>query len=246
MRVLRLSCAIALVSAGALGYQLLLVRWLAIAHWHPLAVVIISLALLGHGASGSALSVAGARAVARFDALFPTAAIAFAVSAVLVLPLAAAIPFNGLEIAWNPRQLAWLALLYLLLSVPFFFAACCFGLAFARFGMEIPRLYSADLLGAGAGAIFALVLLQWVPVERAVIVVAALGASAALVVLPTPRAAWAAAPLLALLIIAFAIPPTPPVNEYKALAKALLVRDARVVASRNGAYGSLAVLERPR
>jgi hypothetical protein len=37
----RLACAIALVSAAALAYQLLLMRWLAIAHWHPLAVVII-------------------------------------------------------------------------------------------------------------------------------------------------------------------------------------------------------------
>ena len=61
MRVLRLSCAIALVSAGALGYQLLLVRWLAITHWHPLAVVIISLALLGHGASGCQCVIASHR-----------------------------------------------------------------------------------------------------------------------------------------------------------------------------------------
>ncbi|NUS61126.1 MAG: SAM-dependent methyltransferase [Lysobacter sp.] len=246
MRVLRLSCAIALVSAGALGYQLLLVRWLAIAHWHPLAVVIISLALLGHGASGSALSVAGQRAVARFDTLFPAAAIAFAACAILVLPVAAAIPFNGLELAWNPRQLGWFALLYLVLSLPFFFAACCFGLAFARFGSEIPRLYGADLLGAGAGAVVALVLLRWLPVERAVVTVATLGLAAAIVVLPRRRAVWLGVPLAALAFVASLHPPTPPVNEFKALAKALLIRDARVVASRQGAYGWLAVLDSPR
>ncbi|MCC8362955.1 hypothetical protein LK996_07685 [Lysobacter sp. A6] len=246
MRVLRLSCAIALVSAGALGYQLLLLRWLAIAHWHPLAVVIISLALLGHGASGSALSVAGARAVARFDVLFPAAAIAFAACAILVLPLAAAIPFNGLELAWNPRQLGWFAMLYLVLSVPFFFAACCFGLAFARFGSDIPRLYGADLLGAGAGAIVALVLLRWLPVERAVVTVATFGLAAALVMLPMRRALWLGVPLAVLAFVASTRPPTPPVNEFKALAKALLVRDARVIASREGAYGWVTVLESPR
>jgi len=246
MRVQRLSCAIALVSAGALGYQLLLVRWLAIAHWHPLAVVIISLALLGHGASGSALSVAGARAVERFDAWFPAAAIAFAGSAILVLPIAAAIPFNGLELAWNPRQLGWFALLYLVLSVPFFFAACCFGLTFARFGSEIPRLYGADLLGAGAGAIVALVLLRWLPVERAVVAVATLGLAAALVAVPGRLARWLAVPLVAAAFVGSVHPPKPPVNEFKALAKALLVRDARIVASRGGAYGWLAVLDSPR
>ena len=54
---MRLALAIALVSAAALAYQLLLMRWLAIAHWHPFAVMIISLALLGHGASGTWLSL---------------------------------------------------------------------------------------------------------------------------------------------------------------------------------------------
>ena len=49
--------AIALISAAALAYQLLLMRWLAIAHWQPFAVMIISLALLGHGASGTWLAL---------------------------------------------------------------------------------------------------------------------------------------------------------------------------------------------
>ena len=246
MRALRLGCAIALVSAGALGYQLLLVRWLAIAHWHPLAVVIISLALLGHGASGSALSLAGARAVSGFDRLCPAAAVAFAISAILVLPVVASLPFNGLELAWNPRQLALLAALYLCLAVPFFFAACCFGLAFARHGADTPRLYGADLMGAGLGAIIAIVLLQTLPVERAIVLVALFGAGAALVASPPRRTLAWGVPLALLAGVAWLRPPTPPVNEYKALAKALLVRDARLVDSRNGAYGWLAVLESPR
>ena len=70
--------AIALVSAGALAYQLLLMRWLAIVHWHPFAAMIISLALLGHGASGTWLSLQLARAQHRFDTWFPACALAFA------------------------------------------------------------------------------------------------------------------------------------------------------------------------
>jgi hypothetical protein len=131
-RPFRLAAAVALVSMAALAYQLLLMRWLAIAHWHPFAVVIISLALLGHGASGTVLSLAGAAAVRRFDWLFPACAIAFALSAAACLWLARALPFNGLELVWNPRQLGWLAAMYLCLALPFLFAAGCFGLAFAH------------------------------------------------------------------------------------------------------------------
>jgi len=243
----RLVIAIALVSAGALAYQLLLMRWLAIAHWHPFAVMIISLALLGHGASGTWLGLWLPQARQRFDDWFPAAALLFALSAVVSLELARRIPFNGLELVWNPRQLLWLSALYLLLSVPFFFAAACFGLAFVRYGDSIPQLYGADLLGAGAGAVFAVALL-WVPVERALVLAAACGVLAASVMAPrrvVPVTGLVlTAGLLAALLVTRAL--APPVNEFKGLAKSLLLRDARIVAERQGPYGWLAVVDSPR
>ncbi|MBC7991326.1 MAG: SAM-dependent methyltransferase, partial [Luteimonas sp.] len=99
----RYTCAVALVSTAALGYQLLLMRWLSIAHWYPFAAIIISLALLGHGASGAALSVARERALRHFDVLFPACAMLFALAAAGCLLLARAIPFNGLELVWDWR-----------------------------------------------------------------------------------------------------------------------------------------------
>lgn len=239
--------AVALVSAGALAYQLLLMRWLAIAHWHPFAVMIISLALLGHGASGTWLGLWLQPARQRFDEWFPAAALLFALSAVVTLELARWIPFNGLELVWNPRQLLWLSALYLLLALPFFFAATCFGLAFVRFGDDIPQLYGADLLGAGVGAVFAVGLL-WVPVERALVLAAACGVLAAAVTLPrraVPAMALVlAAGLLVALLMTRAL--APPVNEFKGLAKSLLLRDARIVAERQGPYGWLVAVDSPR
>ena len=247
---LRLACAIALISAAALGYQLLLMRWLAIVHWHPFAVVIISLALLGHGASGTALSLLRERAMQHFDWLFPASALAFAASATLCLLLAEAIPFNGLELIWDLRQLGWLAGLYLCLSLPFFFAAACFGMAFARHGADIPMLYGADLLGAGAGAALALSLLWLAPVDIGLVIVALLGAAAGVLVasgksrfvLRTSAGALA----LVLVVAATGRAFLPPVNEFKGLAKTLLVRDARIIAERHSSFGWLAVVDSPR
>lgn len=244
----RLACAIALVSAAAMAWQLLLVRWLAIAHWQPFAVVIISLALLGHGASGSVLSLLQARLLPRFEAWFAGSALAFALGAVASLWLARAIPFNGLELAWDLRQSGWLAALYLCLSLPFFFAAACFGLAFARHGARIPLLYGADLLGAGAGAALALAVAWFASVE-ALLPAMALLAPLAAVVVAGRRVRWllasaCVAALLAGLAASHAL--APPVNPFKGLARALLVRDARVVGERHGPHGWLAVVDSPR
>ena len=53
----RLFPATLLVSAGAIGYQLLLMRMLSIVQWHHFAYMIISIALLGYGASGTFIAL---------------------------------------------------------------------------------------------------------------------------------------------------------------------------------------------
>ena len=45
--------SVALISAAALAYEILLMRLLSIIHWHHFAYMIISVALLGYGASGT-------------------------------------------------------------------------------------------------------------------------------------------------------------------------------------------------
>ena len=51
-----LALAIALISGAALAYEILLIRLFSIIEWHHLAFLIISLALLGYGASGTLLA----------------------------------------------------------------------------------------------------------------------------------------------------------------------------------------------
>src|SRR5688572_28022422 len=244
----RLVVAIGLTSAAALAYQLLLMRWLAIAHWYPFAAMIISLALLGHGASGTWLSLwlrgrPPAWLATRFEWAFAWCTLLFALFAALALAIAGAIPFNGLELVWNPRQLLWLSALYLLLAVPFFFAASCFGLAFARHGQRIPLLYGADLLGAGIGALAAMAL-AYVPVERGLMIAALCGPIAAAMVLMRQRQLVAAV-LVAITLVAL-LPGKvlkPQSNEFKGMSRALLLPGARVLRESPGPYGRLTVLE---
>ena len=183
-----LALSVGLLAGAALAYQALLFRLLAIVHWQTFVATIVSLALLGHGAAGTALALAGRRLLPRFSSFYAVSAALFAVSAPAFWALAQRLPFNGLELAWNPLQLAWLAGIFLLLSLPFFFAACCFGLAFMHARERIAVLYAADLIGAGLGAGIATGLLFLVPMETALRTAAIAGAVAAAL----PSAPWLA------------------------------------------------------
>ncbi|WP_150744739.1 hypothetical protein, partial [Pseudomonas fluorescens] len=58
--------ALALLSASALGYEVLLLRLLSIIQWHHFAYMMISVALLGYGAAGTAVALARPVLAPRF------------------------------------------------------------------------------------------------------------------------------------------------------------------------------------
>ncbi len=248
---LSLLLSIGLISAAALAYQLLLMRLLAIIQWYPFAAMIISLALLGHGVSGSVLSLAGQRAVLRFHFYFACSAAAFSLTTVLCFALAQRLPFNGLELVWDLRQLLHLSALYALLSLPFFFAASCFGLAFLRFSERIAPIYAADLGGAGLGAAGVVGLLFLLPAPACLRLIAVTGLIGAVPALWRVRAepGFRFALLLAVAALAAAlVPPSwlaPRITEFKSLPRSLQVHGARVLAEHSSPYGLLTVVESP-
>ena len=238
-----LALSVGLLAGAALAYQVLLFRLLAIVQWHQFVAMIISLALLGHGAAGTALALAGRRLLPRFPTVYVTSASLFAVTVPICWALAQSLPFNGLELVWSPAQLGWLAGLFLLLSLPFFFAACCFGLAFMHARERIAALYAADLLGAGLGAGLATGLLFIVPPGDALRAAAVAGAVAA-ALLPAPKIARLALPALAL-VSALLLPSSwlaPRITEFKGLPRTLQVMGAEVESEYSNPYGLLTIV----
>ena len=159
--------AVGLVSAGVLAYEVLLARLFSIVQWYHFAYMVISIALLGYGASGTFLALVRDRLQARASAAFAICAALFGITAVVCFALAERLPFNALELIWDPRQLLYLGALYVILFVPFFCGATCVGLALACFAEPVGRIYRADLLGAGGGALGILGLLFLVVPSRA-------------------------------------------------------------------------------
>jgi SAM-dependent methyltransferase len=244
--------AVFVLSAASIAYEILLMRLFSIVQWHHYAYMIISLALLGYGASGTFLALTQRWLLPRFAVVFPSSAILFGVTAVGSFVVAQRVPFNALEVIWEPRQWGYLLLLYLLFWVPFFCVATCIALALARLKEDIGRLYRADLLGAGGGALGVVVALFVFPPTLCLRMLGALGFfAAALASLDRTvyRTRWLP---LALLFCALVFPSLWPqdwtalrLSEYKSLSQALRVPDAEIIAERSSPLGWLTVVRSP-
>ncbi len=243
--------AIAVISAAALAYEVLLIRLFSIVQWHHFAHMVISLALLGYGASGAFLALSAEVLQRRFVTVFAVNALLFGVTAVTSFLLVQVLPFNPLELLWDPAQPMWLALVYLVLAVPFFFAANCLGLSFYSFSKLIPRAYGYDLIGAGLGSLGVIALLYVLKPGQLLMVIGASGAVAAALLTAgsSVRRRWAVvgAASVSILVLAglagraVSLQPSP----YKGLSHALRVSGAELVEEKSSPLGLLSVVRSP-
>jgi spermidine synthase len=240
--------AISFVSAGALAYEVLLIRLFSIVQWHHFAYMAISIALLGYGASGSFLALYQDRLRQRFFSVFATSAALFGVLAVASFAIAERLPFNAMAVIWDPQQLLYLPAYYLLFALPFFCAANCVGLAFAVFPDQIGRVYRYDMLGAGIGALGVVAVLFWMFPPGALKLVGVLGLVAAALVGtrdPGARRWWrGAAYLVGAVLVAAAVPASWTslrFSEYKELEQTLLIPGTEILDETSSPLGLLTV-----
>ncbi len=237
---------ISLLSAAALGYEVLLTRMLSIIQWHHFAYMIISVALLGYGAAGAFVAVAENWLLGRYRQVFEAAAALFGISAIACFLAVQEIGFNPLEILWDPNQLLRLAYVYVLLVVPFFFAALCVCLTFTRFPVKAHRIYSADIVGAGIGSmgiILMLYVLMPLAALKLLCVLALLAGALVWWRLPGAGLACMAAAMLFLLPAQWG---ALRLSDYKDLSQALRVQGAQVIEQDSSPLGLLTVVENNR
>src|SRR3989338_6365345 len=171
--------AISLLSACVLAYEVLLTRLFSIVLWHHFAYMIISAAMLGYGASGTLLTLLKEKIAPHFGLVYVLAAAALAVLMPAAFLLAQQVPFNPLELLWDKTQPAKLLVVYLLMMLPFFCGGLGIGLVFSHFGKQASRIYSCDILGAGAGSLGVIGVLFVVPPQQVLSALTALALLAA-------------------------------------------------------------------
>lgn len=146
-----------LLSAATLAFEVNLTRIFSVAQFYHFAFMIVSLALLGFGASGTFLTLFSRlreRDTARALILLSWG---FALTAIGCYAFTLYVPFDSFRIAHDWRQGVVLALHYVALAIPFFCSGTAVGLLLTVRPDLAGRTYAANLTGSAAGCLLAVV-----------------------------------------------------------------------------------------
>ncbi|MCK5287159.1 MAG: hypothetical protein KAJ59_05050 [Thermodesulfovibrionia bacterium] len=162
----RVYFTIFLVSAGVLIFEISLTRLFSIYLSHHFAFMVVSIAMLGIGAAGTAISL-----YPRIKNVsnIPVYALFCGISIILGYVASNYISFDPVKLSWDRTQVFAIALYCLLFSIPFFFAGVLIATVFSEQSKKSERIYCSDLLGAGAGSLAVLGILNISGPEYAVL-----------------------------------------------------------------------------
>jgi hypothetical protein len=174
---------IAAISAALLMTELALTRIFSVTMYYHFAFLAISIALFGLSASGVLVYVLRHQLAGRpTHELLSAGALLHVIATLIALACLVRIRV-GLN--YSPENLVLMLAIYALAALPFLTGGAVVSLAFARLTDRINLLYSADLLGAAAGCLALIPLLNELGAPGAVIVAAGLAAVAAISIAPT-------------------------------------------------------------
>jgi spermidine synthase len=167
--------AIVSLSAGMLIFELALTRLFALVQFYHFAFMAISLALLGGGAAGSALTTWPR--LGRFPGRWSAG---FAAGTLASLFILRQVPFDSYGIAWDTRQIVYLVLTFGGATLPFLCSGLVVSGLLAADTDRANQVYGANLIGSALGALGVLPLLAWLGGESTLLISAVLGLLAAL------------------------------------------------------------------
>ncbi|MDP9096097.1 MAG: hypothetical protein M3N26_06020 [Pseudomonadota bacterium] len=235
-----------LVSGAAVGLEIALTRYFAVAKWSEYGYWVISIVMAGFALSGVAVALGRDAMVRRGETLLAWLPPAMILSAALGYWATTINPFNPLQLqnaATYAPQLVNIGLYYAALLPFFFLAGLYVSLSFVLNGDRIGTVYGYDLTGAGAGAALVLVLmflLHPFSLAPALLVPLALAAP-----FGTRRTAPLVGTLVALLagealLIGY---PQADYNDFKAIYAPMHTPDAKQVAETRSPRGLYALLD---
>ena len=152
----KINISLFLISFSLFLYQICLLRIISISDYYHFAFLIVSIALLGFGISGSFMYFF----INRFKSqplILLIFSLGFSVSIIASFIITNLIPFDSFKIAWELKQIFYLAAYYLFLVASFFFGGSFIGYVF--FIKEKPGVtYFYNLTGSAIGSLLFLFL----------------------------------------------------------------------------------------
>lgn len=237
-----------LVAFAAVGVEIALTRYFAVASWSEYGYWVISIAMTGFAVSGVVMVLGREAFLRRAHWLLPALPLAMVPAGAFGWIAVTLNGFNPLALQnWETAgEQLWAILGYYAALFPFFFlAGLAVSLNFVVHWRDVGRVYGFDLLGAGLGAAVALALMWWLhPFLLVPALLPACALAAALTPSPHPRRlAGGAFALLALCLGGIGGIANPAISEYKPIFAPLHVPESRVLAEIRSPRGLYVLLD---
>ena len=233
-----------LISFSILSYEILFTRIFAWQQWHNLSPLVITMALLGFGASGSFVSLIQKKLETCYSQVFFTGLVLFPLFLAIGFIITTRLKFNPYEITFDFLQIFYLFFYFSLMGVCFFLGALIICMAFLN--QAVSRIYFFNLLGSGAGAlavVWASFLAHPVYLMAGIILVAMVPA-VSMALSSSGRHIMVACSLpviiAGMLFMLFSFSDVRKVSQYKAISGALNLPEAQIV---HKAFSPLAVIQ---
>lgn len=239
-------------STSVLLFELSLMRVFSILQWNYLAFMIISIAFLGYGASGTFLSVfssilkkAEGKNLYKYLLFF---SLLFSLGSLLSIFVISKVPFDLYRVITDRYQLLYLVIYYLAIAIPFFFAGICISLVISKLPEKINKIYFCDLSGAAIGCISFLVLANYISLSHLLIIPPLLSFLASFLFslkLHDKRTIIYVAGIFVFIILFSGAESfySFPVNPYKSLFTLLRYPNSRIIDKQENSFARLEVVE---
>ncbi len=216
--------------------------------WDHFANMIIGIAMLGFGVSGTLLALTKQKLVKHTDYLVPFLMLLSSVLMLLAYRLSQSdiVRFDTLLVFSSTEQVLRLVVFLMLFFLPFFTASLALGLVYVKYVSGIGKLYFANLTGSGIGGFLGLLILMYFMPQDALLVAAIFPVIAALVLFPLRGRMWVFGGLTAVIFVFLwhFIAPVPPVlSQYKSLSKTLQLPDAKITTKESGVSALVEIVE---
>ena len=246
-----------LLSSTTLVFEINLTRLFSVSQFYHFAFMIVSLALLGTGASGTALMLKSS-AIKNIDAALRKLSLGTLVSILGAYLVINYLPFDSFTIAWDTRQIGYLGLNFLALMLPFFFTGLAVGLLLNSFSKEAEKVYAVNLVGAAVGCVIALLAPTYVGGEGTVVLSGCLAAAAGLFPFRMDRSSFGQKSLLLISLGAILLGavelnarafktypahfPELRLSPYKSLSYALQYPDSEIISQEWNSYSRIDIV----
>lgn len=244
----KIQVSVLLISAALIAYEILLFKIFSIQYWHHFAYLIVSIALLGFGSSGSFIFLFKSRLKKHFLKVLYIFPLLMLLSIWINIYLSYLIAFNPLMIIWQPYEILNLIFISLAMFIPFFLGAVCIGLSFSVCIGNIYQIYFSNMAGSGIGSLLLLLTVFHLGPYEIILIISVIIICANLAITGSRmQTTLSAIILIAIVPLYFILLYDKPIymSTFKGLSIAKSQMEAKIEAETFGSLGLVTVLDSP-